>query len=333
LITIQESEDSDDKWNDRLIKSGLGTIYQTKENAYLSNNKKDKPFILFLNENGEIIGQLLLNKYPRFENRVDLKSKILRNFPFIKKSMYNWTYGPIIFDINNSSKIYFELNKFLKNKKSLVSGWQHPFCTEGILKMGENFHVKKWSTFIIDLNKTKEEIYNGISKHSGRKNIERSIERGVVTEEITEKNLHEYAELYHSTRENILEKQKDIESIFKWWKKWKPLGYGGYIAKKDNVLLSGMLFSSFNNHIIEGSVARSDIDRKKKLYSQDLIKWKIIEWGIKNEMNYYNLAGFNPNPISKKEEGIIQYKQKWGGDRYDFWWVLSSGNKIQRNFG
>ncbi len=332
MITIQESSSSDKKWNDRLIDSGFGTIYQTKENAYFSDNGNDKPFILFLDNSGKIIGQILLNKYPRFENRTNMKAKILKNIPMFKKSMYIWTYGPIHFDQKNSSNMYLKMNQFLKNKKSLVSGWQHPFCVEGISEMSSNFKLKKWSTLIIDLKKTKEEIYKGIDRHSGRKNIERSIERGVIVEEINENNLEQYAELYHSSKKNGLDKQADIDGIFKWWKKWKPLGYGGYIAKKDDILLSGMLYSFFNNHIIEGGIARSDIDGGEK-NSQDLIKWKIIEWGINNNMNYYNLAGFNPNPISKKEKGIIQYKQKWGGKRYDFWRVLSSGNKIRRNFG
>ena len=63
-------------------------------------------------------------------------------------------------------------------------------------------------------------------------------------------------------------------------------------------------------------------DRIENLYSQDLIKWKIIEWGIENKMKYYDLAGFNPNPISKKEEGIIQFKKKWGGQIHQYYRIL-----------
>ena len=69
-----------------------------------------------------------------------------------------------------------------------------------------------------------------------------------------------------------------------WWKILKPVGYSGFLAKKDNVLIGGIMFSTFNNYIIKGGVARSDYDTKMKLYSQDLIKWNIIQWGIKNRM-------------------------------------------------
>ncbi|RZD45866.1 MAG: hypothetical protein CXT78_04800 [Thaumarchaeota archaeon] len=55
------------------------------------------------------------------------------------------------------------------------------------------------------------------------------------------------------------------------------------------------------------------------MYSQDLLKWSIIKWGINNNMKYYNLSGINPNPESKKEEGIFRYKKKWGGKQYTLW--------------
>jgi len=61
------------------------------------------------------------------------------------------------------------------------------------------------------------------------------------------------------------------------------------------------------------------MDTEQKLYAQDLIKWKIIEWGIENKKFYYNFAGFNPNPQSEKEIGILKYKKKWGGKKYDYW--------------
>ena len=52
--------------------------------------------------------------------------------------------------------------------------------------------------------------------------------------------------------------------------------------------------------------------KNENLFSQDLIKWKIIEWGIDNKMNFYDLAGHNPNPITPKEVGIKQFKKKMG---------------------
>ena len=101
------------------------------------------------------------------------------------------------------------------------------------------------------------------------------------------------------------------------------------MAKKDEKPVGGLFFSYFNKYIIEGGLARSPIDYKEKLYSQDLIKWKIIEWGVKNKMNWFDLAGANVNPKNQKEEGILRYKKKWGGKQFDYSIVTNIKNLTQ----
>ena len=110
----------------------------------------------------------------------------------------------------------------------------------------------------------------------------------------------------------------DKEQMYTWWKTFRPIGLSGFLAKKDEKLIGGMMFSFFNKYIIEGLVVRTSEDYLQKLYSQDLIKWKIIEWGVEHKMNYYDLAGANPVPVSKKENGILRYKKKWGGTKYNY---------------
>ena len=87
-------------------------------------------------------------------------------------------------------------------------------------------------------------------------------------------------------------------------------------------ILKNYFFEKTKNCLIEGGIVRSEVDAEKKLYSQDLIKWKIIEWGIENKMMYYDLAGYNPNPQDQKEAGIKRYKQKWGGVEHNYWKIL-----------
>ena len=317
MITIDESE-PDKNWNSRLLESGFGTIYQTKEmKINLEKQKFNPKFLKFINEQGDIVGQLLHYESPRFGKRI--RGKILSKIS--KKLLCKWSYGPIVFDSNYSNKIYEKLGNYLLTNKYTVSGTEHPFSPSGISRLNEKFTLKKWSTFLIDLNISTESLYKNIEKHNGRKNIERSIKRGVTVEEINEKSLIEYHQLLskmlqEEKRENAL---LEFDDLLDWWKLFKPLGYSGFLAKKNNKAIGGLLFSFFNNHIIEGLVARSKIDYEEKLYSQDLIKWKIIEWGVKNKMNYYNLAGFNPHPETQKEKGIFNYKKKWGGKKLDYW--------------
>ena len=38
-------------------------------------------------------------------------------------------------------------------------------------------------------------------------------------------------------------------------------------------------------------------------------------------MKYYDLVVYNPNPETSKEEGIKRYKEKWGGEKFPYWFV------------
>jgi len=323
MISLRIEEKPDPNWDKRLLKSDLATIYQTKEWASIVSNLGRKPlFLNFLNDRSEIIGQNLVIISSRLNKRT-LMRKILKKILSEKMLKYSWSYGPIIFDKNYSSEIYGTLANFLILKKCKISGTEHPLSQGNILPFKNSFNVIKWSTFLIDLTKTKEELFKNIDKHSGQKNIERSKNRGVLIEEICEESLRDYVMLVNKAKKALEKETVDYDHVLLSWKLLKPLGYSGFLAKKDGKPIGGLLFSFLNGHIIEAGVVRSKEDTENNLYSQDLIKWKIIEWGVDNKMKYYNLAGVNPQPKSKKEEGILRYKKKWGGTKYDYWLMRS----------
>jgi len=316
MITIDVGNESDKNWNSRLLESEYGTIYQTKEWSKNLKNIGQNPIFLRFYENNEIVAQLLVSEAKRFTKK-GLVGSVLRNLPS-RKIILTWSYGPIIFKSKLNSSVYMALEKFLLSKKCKIFGSQHPLSVYNVSYL-KHLKTKQWGTFLINLNQPKKEIYEKIDKHSGRKNIERAMKRGVIIEEITENNLQDYVNLFNISNESMGREKTTIENMLKWWKLFTPLGYSGFLAKKDDKILSGMFFSYLGKFIIEGGIIRSDEDKKNNLYSQDLIKWKIIEWGIDNKMNFYNLAGFNPNPISEKEKGILRYKKKWGGKKVDYW--------------
>lgn len=322
MITLEIDEKPDTDWNNRLLNSEGGNIYQTKEyGIHLIRMGQTPYFVKFINGKGNIIGQLLLGSIARFKKKGN-KGKLLNKFPGVAKEIYRWTYGPVIFNNKFNNEIFFELNKLIKLKKCLIHGKTNPFFSIDAKSLEKNFQIKKWKTHLINLQDDKETLYHNIDKHSGRKNIERSIKRGVCIEEITEKNIPEYVKLRNDTVTEETNKVTEQEMI-DWLQLLHPIGYGGFMARVDEIPIGGIFFASFNKIIIEGGVARSKKDYELKLYSQDLIKWKIIEWGINNNMRYYDLAGFNPNPTNPKEEGIKRYKEKWGGKETTYW-ILSN---------
>jgi lipid II:glycine glycyltransferase (peptidoglycan interpeptide bridge formation enzyme) len=323
MISVEISEKADSRWNKRLLETGLGTIFQTEERSKLLELINGKTiFLKFIDSKGSIVGQVLLEESSRFPNN-NSKSKFFKSIPGLKKKSFSWTYGPIIFEKNDSVKIYSALNDFLISEKAVPNAWSHPIYSGEPSIMKKKFQVIDWGTYLIDLTKSTDELYQNIDKSNGRKNIERSKKRGVEIEQITENNLDDFFDLVLKSRTFSTDEEHERKVLHLRWNIFKPLGFSGFLAKKSGMPVGGLLFSYLNGHIIEAGVARSIEDSKEKLYSQDLIKWNIIEWGSKNNMKFFNLAGFNPNPKSEKEIGIQKYKKKWGGQPYSFHRILS----------
>jgi len=302
MLSVDAMEEGDPQWNTRLIKSGLATVYQTKEWGEIVSKLGQKPiFLKFVGKNGDIVGQLMITTVSRFGNKGGIRS-ILKKTLTTKNMIFKWTYGPILFNSELNRQLYETLGNFLLSKKCKVSGSEHPHSNSMASILQNNFKLELWNTFLFDLTQSKESLYNKIDKHSGKKNIERAIKRGVTIEEINDKSLIEYYELLEIQKKSQGQQITDFQNLLEAWKLFKPLGYSGLLARKNGKTIGGLLFSFLNNYIIEAGVARSQYDSENKLYSQDLIKWKIVEWGIQNNMKYYDLAGVNPNPTSDKEK-------------------------------
>lgn len=317
MITVTSNSDPDPNWNKRLLESELGTIFQTKERGEFESVKHKIIYLIFKDDNGSIVAQNVIKVSERFTNNNN-KEKLFSKIPTARKKLYSWVYGPVIFRKELSKEIFAAFNQFLISEKCAIDGWTNILFPGDPQSLGSNYKVRKWGTLLIDLSQSKETVYENISKNSGRKNIERSIKRGVTVEEITEKSLLEYSNLMNEMKKNDGRDKSQFENLLRRWKTYKPMGYSGFLARKNENVIGGLLFSYVNGHILEAGVARSEIDRLNHYYCQDLIKWKLIEWGIDHGQKYYDLAGFNPNYTSDKERGILRYKEKWGGTPFYF---------------
>lgn len=308
-ILTYDLETISSDWNQYILKNKFGTIHNTIEYAKYSSNEEYTPrFLRIIDSKGNIVLQNILYEYKHHSSKLPkIIGKIAKKFDI----RYKWHYGPIS-DSNEAVEYFFN---YLKKENKKFYGISHP------LAKFENINIKKqrWATFLIDLKKSKDEIFQKTDKKSVRKNIERSIEREVKIEKINTSNLHEYLEIFNQNKVDSDREKSTENQIKEFWRILTPIGFSGFLARKDGICLGGMFFSFFNKYMNEWGVARSNLDYQEKLYSQDLIKWKIIEWGIENNMNWYDLSGFNPSPKNSKEEGILQYKKKWGGEEFEQW--------------
>jgi len=333
-IFISLENEAPKNWNNLIHDSKWGTRYQTKEYAqYRKKILGDLPiFMKFHKKNAETVGLLLL-----FQTRIGLKrlKKLFGDgliFSFSRKlsshsRRIQWAYGPIILDNNYKKEVADVLARFLIVKKYSFIGHQHPLDSLTFSKRF-NFQETKNATFIIDLKENLEKILSNAKKNSVRKNIKRAEERGVtVYQTKSEKDVIRHYELLkeHRLRNNLIPHSK--ESVIENYRMGKSTGLTGFIAMYNEKPVGSITMSAYNSYITEQGITRSEIDIKKNLYSQDLLRWTIIKWGKKNNFMYYDLAGVKSGDRSKKEEGIFRNKEKWGGKYIEYAFFTNEDTK------
>jgi len=306
---IRNEKECPSDWNNNLINSPMGNVYNTVE---YSNYGKDilnwqPSFFSIISSTGELLSQTVLFTIPS-----SLKKKIFSRI----LNTIRWRYGPVIFSKEHDIIAHTFLEHLFTLEKNF-DGSFHPFFI-GTL---DNFRLKKEkrSTYIIDLQNSKDSIVKKFDKKSVLNNIKRAQERGVEIHQINNDSISEYTKLLNDYRSSSNNTTYSDREVFELWKLLKPVGFKGFIASKDGINIGGITFSTFNGYLNEWGIARTEKDTNEKLYAQDLLKWKIIEWGIQNNQKYFDFSGFNPTPQTKKEEGILRYKKKWGGHQKDFW--------------
>ena len=312
MLSIQELDEADSNWNNRLLGTKTGTLIQTKE--YGESRRKlfgIKPkFITFSTPNGQIVAQLLALKTPK------RGKKLFRSIPRLNPfQVLSWKFGPVIIDNSFKNEILESFTNFLKSKKKF-SGSVHPLESELLFKESSNFKKENLGTFIIDLTPKLDTILHNTDKKSVRKNIERSQERGVKIKLVeTDKYIEKYGELLNNHRNKNNLPKFDTNLLSKGIKDLKKVGQIGFLAffQDTDEPIGGIFISTFNKYINEWGIARSELDQEKKLYSLDLLRWKIIEYGVEKKCKYYDLSGIKLLDKNQKEKGIYQNKKKWGG--------------------
>ncbi len=309
-ISLEIYNQPDAKWNSRLKSCTSGTLFQTSEFAKFTQQtfNSESNYLTFLNSTGKIVGQILILKMPASNSRV---KSIINNLTKKPSFQFRWTYGPVLFDEKHKSQILDLLQTFFKSQNFKIFGSEHPLQSD-IFHKTSIFNTKQWATFIIDLSKTEEEIFKKFSKNSVQKNLKRSNKHGVTIKEISRDEL---CHLNNLRKDPINKKYTDtLKELEFRWDSLHDVGWNVFLAFYENQPVGGISISHFNGYITEQGISRSTLDYQQKLYSQDLLKWNIIQWGIRNKMKFFDLAGVNPTPSNKKEEGIFNYKKKWGGD-------------------
>ena len=180
-------------WNNYLMLNNLGNIFNTLEYAQYADKWLNwKPiFCRVLDPSGKILMQNVIFQYISNSDKIP---RFLRGTIRKLRNAIRWNYGPVTCSQEAASFFLSEIQK----KYRRIYGTTHPLSD-----LQYPFKKNIWCTFLIELNKTEDEIFGKISKHNGQKNIQRSIERDVVVEEITESTLQDYFYLLQNYRTSM----------------------------------------------------------------------------------------------------------------------------------
>jgi hypothetical protein len=178
------------------------------------------------------------------------------------------------------------------------------------------FQHHPWKTFIIDLKPTQDELLKALH-HAARKGIKKAQQLGVYVYkcESFEDCYTEFLVPYLNTTKRFI-KEKNFYQVG--WELDQDKCYTYWVAKNQQNQLLGFLGSyRYDGVATEIMSALTPLAWKQKIPVQDLLHWEIIKYHKNCGDLYFDLAGFNPNPISEKEKNIKRFKEKWGGGEYD----------------
>jgi len=168
-----------------------------------------------------------------------------------------------------------------------------------------------YSTFLLSLvGKNTEGIWMGF-RRDVRRGVKKAGRSGVISEEISEKKfLEDYYEIYRATMGKL---GASVRSFYFFEVLWDVLypkkNLYILLAKHKQKYIAGIISISWKKVIhIFGNVS---LFQSLKLHPNDLIYYETIKWAVKTG---HKTVDFGLSPL-KKESGLYQFKERWGGTK------------------
>lgn len=180
--------------------------------------------------------------------------------------------------------------------------------------------IKKWCSYIIDTSLNHEEIFRNFSK-STQKEIRRSIKNGVIVERLsTEKSIAEWVNWINNPivkKESNKDLYVNYEFFLNFFKSVSNKNHYTvevFASKLNDKIIGSLMILGYGDLVTEYWVYNDPIAKAEKIYTHELIKYEVCKYCNTNQISYFDLAGYNPNPLrNDKESGIFNFKSKFGG--------------------
>jgi len=173
------------------------------------------------------------------------------------------------------------------------------------------FKRKEGLTSIIDLTKSKEDLWEGVRKSFIRKQIEKGKRIGVIVKRDT--NFKSFTKVYrlfrkgkHIPRDSI-KAFKENGTLLSAYFKGKYIAGGVFVENRDNIRAWSL-----------ASVRLNGLDGKTREivgYANRIIIWEAMMHAKEKGIKKFDLGGINPESSKKEEQTLAEFKEAYGGER------------------
>jgi len=345
-FSISNSVDSKE-WNEALKQSEYANFFQTAEylQTHASSEERIPVFLSIKDSSNNIKGQLGLV----IEEKVHGKSSnfmdsLITKFSDLGKRA-TWVNGPIIHDSNikNRSDILKLILSALEkvgsdNNLTIIDGYTPHLdllIDDNYKKQFRNsgYNIENFFTFVTDLNRTTELIWDSIHKNT-RRDVKRSKKRNIIVKELNQyEQLDEYFNLnkeWTQTKGILL--KDSIISKKKYWECLKAGIEKVFLAYENDQLITSHRMGIFNDIAFSHKFTNSY--SKATSLGGPLLAWHSILWAKKMKFRFYDFSGGLSPPSDKNSmkkyleqwDSLLSYKRKWGGVEHPYFHFIKIRN-------
>jgi hypothetical protein len=172
------------------------------------------------------------------------------------------------------------------------------------------YGVRRWATSLVGLDA--EPAMRARLKPAARKAIRRAGEAGVAIRRCETRD--EFARLFVAPYSVWTAREEGFTAqTLAMWDADDDRAYHYFVAMLEDRPIATLGTYRWNGVATEIMSGRAP-EAPPAIPAQDVIHWEAFRWHRELGDGIFDLAGYNPQPSSSKEEGIRRFKRKWGGE-------------------
>ncbi|MBI3629471.1 MAG: GNAT family N-acetyltransferase [Candidatus Rokubacteria bacterium] len=294
---------------------------------YLASYLGSRPHYLVIRDGGEVVGQLMLLEMLRGQEVLEaaVGGRVKRLLaPMLK--VFNWREGPVVRQGLASGAVVggcLETVQALARQRN-VTGIEEvspPFGGTGGVGAAfseARFVAERRATIRVDVRMPLEALWSRLKADVARTPIRKAEKQGVSVRRLERlPEVDEFCALVAEWRADNGFPPYRPERYRDMFKHLRP-HCEFFLAEHEGRAVGCVGLLHFNGQAQLFTPVQSRIAREAKIYVGDLLYWELIRWCHERGLAVLDLGGVAVSPSDDKEAGIRRFKEKWGGDLFEY---------------